>query len=244
MLHIIIWYRVPVDSIKFVIRLPKGMVSAGYMDAVDFFYAVGEHREAVARDEDMVVIAVLDSICKRLGWHVFHACGCCLPSDEVPCDGDEFPHRMDDGSCVENFDFEWRVTKFHQMPEIDGDVPLFPHLQQPWGTVVSAVRSIEDLFRYLPDQDQRFHASRKAFGRDGTQHRRLDQLRADDFGAVDIANHRFCEWLHQPFWLISVFEIDGWLQDNAVHRPVENMQHKLFLSMFVLLSRFTLLRNR
>ena len=66
---------------------------------------------------------------------------------------------MSDIAAVHDFDFEVLATKVHHMIEVDNELAVFRHVENPLSAVIATARSIINMLPIKPHKQQRFHAA-------------------------------------------------------------------------------------
>lgn len=114
---------------------------------------------------------------------------------------------MSDIAAVHDFDFKILATKVHHVIEVDNELAVFRHVENPLGTVITTGRSIINMLSIEPHEQQRFHATRKLERGDGFKHGAFDDVFGDNIRSIDIFNYRDCIGIRNPSRPVRVFEI-------------------------------------
>ena len=121
---------------------------------------------------------------------------------------DKFSHVADDLVVVEDVNFKWLFSEFHDVAEIDGSIFFFGDFEEPFGAVVAAGRGVEDDVRFKFDKDERLNATGESCRWDFSKYGAVNDTAGQNDGFVYVENHFLDKWIDDPIVLVIIFKID------------------------------------
>lgn len=129
---------------------------------------------------------------------------------------------MCDFAGVRNLDGKISLAEVHKMVEVDRDIVARSDFQDPPRAIVTAIRSVVDVFGHEMHEEQGLRSARQLFRRNNTEDFGVDGIGAHDIAAIDGLDDFLREGVFEPFGRIRVVEKHGCVVDDIIHIAVMN----------------------